>query len=133
MLLVKPNRPGGVGPGSDQQRTVREPAQLGQQPCADSRVLPLRAYVGVANEGHIFHRLNSHYASQLAVFLKTPELHAVPDLIAQFMPRHVRLLPVILRNHPFIRLRAIIDDLPNDLEIPLIASPDHVLSASPGA
>src|SRR3974390_988919 len=98
------------------------PEQLGP----DSVFLPLPAHVGVADESHIFHRLNSHDAAEFAFLFEPPKVHSFAYFVVQFLARHVGFLPVVGRDYAPIGLRAIVDDLPDGIEIFFSAAPDHV-------
>ena len=48
----------------------------------------------------------------------------------QLLPRHVRVRPAIGRDDPFIGLRAVVDDGPDQIKIAVITAADHEYSGS---
>src|SRR5258708_32836580 len=86
--------------------------------------------IGVPDEGHVLAPLNAHYAYQGPGLLIAPEHNTLVDFMLQFLPRHVRFCAAICRDDPFISLRAIVDDGPDQLKIAVVTAADHEYSAS---
>src|SRR5260370_30013109 len=125
MLFVKADRPYRIRPGSDQYRTWRQLPQMSQQVRSNSSLLAAGGDVGVPNQSHILDLLNAHHTYQLSSLLVSPERNAVIDFIAQLVPGHLWFCPAIFTHDAFIRVRAIVDDGPNQLKVAVITAADH--------
>src|SRR2546427_11929343 len=92
-------------PGADQNGFAREALHMPQEACPHA--LPLHAWrdVGVAYQGDLSLVLNSHDSQEAPVFLRDPEDDAIPNLLLQFVRRHIRIAPPVGRYHPSISLR----------------------------
>src|SRR5258708_697889 len=130
VFFIKADRPDSVRPRADQDRTARQLPQMRQQARANPRLLAAGANIGVPDEGHVLDRLNAHYAHQGPGLLVAPEHNAFVDFMPQFLPGHVWLCPAIRRDGPFICIRAIVDDGPNQLKITVVTAADHEYSVS---
>src|SRR6266851_75936 len=86
--------------------------------------------IGVPNESHVLDVLKARNTCQLPALLVAPEHDSLIDFMLQFLPRHVRFCPAILRDDPFVSARAIVDDGPNLLKVAVVAAADHEYSAS---
>jgi hypothetical protein len=80
----------------------------------------------MADESHILNLLEAHHSYQEAISFTTPESNPFTDLVPQFFPGHVRLLPAVLGNHPLVGPGGIVDDFVNRLEFIGGTPADHV-------
>src|SRR5579864_6790522 len=59
-----------------------------------------------------------------------PELNARFDFLSQFLTRHIRFRPAIVRNNPLVSAGAIIDDGEYQIEFVILTTADHECAAS---
>src|SRR5271155_6048182 len=100
-----------------------------QQVRSKPALLAPGANISVPDEGHVMDPLNAHHAYQGPGLLVAPEHNTLVDFTPQFLPRHVRFCPAICRDDPFIGLRAIVDDGPDQRKIVFVTAADHGYSA----
>jgi hypothetical protein len=79
----------------------------------------------VADEGHILDILNAHYACQAARRFAAPEHDTVFDFMPKLFAKHVRFRPAIRGDDPFISLRTVVDDGPDQLKVAIVTAADH--------
>src|SRR5712672_3098192 len=103
---------------------------MGKQVSSNSSLLAAGANIGVPNKSYVLDLLNAHNAYQGPGLLVAPEHNPLMDFIPQFFPGHVRVCPAVGGDRPFIGLRAIIDDGPNQLEVAVVTAADHACSVS---
>src|SRR5437867_9505511 len=99
MPLVETYGPDSVRPGSNQYGAIRQLSQVRKQLRSDSTTLIAGANISMADKGHVFDLLNTHYSLQRTLVLITPEHHALVDFMPQFVHGHVRFRPAILRDN----------------------------------
>src|SRR5580704_2513745 len=85
----------------------------------------VRAHIGVTNQRHVQHSLNSHDAHQRSRIVPSPKLDAGSDLCQQFGSRHVRFVPAISRDDSFVGSRTFVDGGFNAWNFYLAAGSDH--------
>src|SRR5215831_12928872 len=107
--LVKPDGPACGLPRPDKDRTICERLQVRQQCTADTSLLPSGSCVGMSNECDITDVLEAHNADEFLLEIEcSVELDACEHFALQFILRHVRIFPLIGRNHTPICRRAVI-------------------------
>src|ERR1700743_2389642 len=119
MPLIEANRPRSGLPGSNEYGTARHAAQMCQHMTTDAALLFITAHIRMPDERYVFHALNSHHAKQPAILFISPQDHAFRDLTAQLVLGHIWFGAAVGRNHAAIGLGAIVNDLPDLLELPL--------------
>jgi hypothetical protein len=95
----------------------------------NSSLLAAGANIRVPNESYVLDLLDAHNAYQRPGLLVAPKHHTFIDFILQFFPGHVRFCPAVSGNRPFICLRAIVDDGPNQLKVAVVTTTDHGCSS----
>src|SRR5512139_947248 len=128
VLLIEANRPGGIGPGAEENGPLGLLHEEGEQGAAYTLPLPCGPDVGVPDERHIPNILEPHDPDKLALFLVPPEGHTRIDLVPELVPGHVGSLPTVRRDGAPIGLGSLVDDGEHRLEVPLNAAADHRFS-----
>jgi len=68
--------------------------------------------------------LEAHNTAEF-FFFAAPEFHTIVHFPAQLLSRHVRFFPTIGRDHTIVGAGAIVDDLPDKIEVTFGAAADH--------
>ncbi len=95
-----------------------------EQRSADTTLLISRPYIRMTNQRDIRSLLDPHHAKKLPAVFIPPERNALIDLTLQFLLRHIRFVKAICWNDAAICLGAIVDNLPNCIELFLSTSSD---------
>ena len=77
----------------------------------------------MANQRNVLFILHPHDTNQDIVIKSTPEYYAILKFLTKLRTRHVGLMPSVIRYYPFIRLRSIVDDLPDTIDVRFTALP----------
>lgn len=98
---------------------------MAQQRASDTRALPARSHVRMANQRDIAHVLKAHHAGETIGRERAKKPDAAVDLTTKVTLRHVRFVPLIGRNDASVRLCAVIADDIHVLEIRVATRPDR--------
>jgi hypothetical protein len=80
----------------------------------------------VSDEGHILNVLDACYTNQFAIFfIVSPECDTLVYLAPELVFRHIRFLPTVHRDDPFIGLGGVIDNLVDDPKLVVVTLTDH--------
>ena len=81
--------------------------------------------VGVADQRHVFDRLDTHDADQDAIDLNAGEPDPMGDFVLQLFHRHVWVFPAVGGNDAAVRLRSVVDDLKHPFQVVGSAGADN--------
>lgn len=110
VALVERDRPGGGGPGADEDGLLGLFRDVAQEFGAGAFALVVGGGVGVADEGDVGLVLDAHHGDELVVVFGCPEFDAVVDFVRQFLYLHVGVVPAVGGDGVAVGLCGVVDD-----------------------